>query len=367
MFETRIQQLQSTLPDFSIEAFLITSPYNIAYLTGIHAFSIEEREARILVTKGAITLFTDARYSEMVKKVCPFITLSLVDAENSFTTSLSNLIKTYGVKTLGFEEENITYKEISDIEEAIKIDDLIPTTDIVEEIREVKDDTEVELIQKACTLSDKGFEYILTELKPNVTELEIKAKLENFFRNNGGKISFESIVAFGNNSAIPHHMSDQTTLLENDIVLLDFGAKIGGYCSDMTRTVFVGQPSEQLTKMYTATLNAQTIAANYLKTHMNQDFETKKTADLANSHLKTMGFSEIPHGLGHGVGLQVHENPTLSPFSDDKLRPGMIVTIEPGIYIPGTGGIRIEDTILVTTNGIESLTKSSKELLAIPA
>lgn len=366
MFENRIKQLQNALPNFEIDALLITSPYNISYLTGIHAFSIEEREARILVTKNTITLFTDARYSEMVKKSCPFVTLQLINSLAPFTKSLSGLIKQLGVKNLGFEEDNITYKEISDIEEQIRVDDLIPTSDIVEMLRETKDNTEIQEIAKACALSDKGFEFILQKIKLGVTELQIKSELENFMRSGGGKISFESIVAFGNNSALPHHMSNDTVLHQGDIILLDFGAKVNGYCSDMTRVVFMGQPSEQVKKMYAATKEAQEIAVDYLKTHMKEGFELKKSAELANGHLKAMGFSEIPHGLGHGVGLQVHENPILSPLTDDKLQPGMIVTVEPGIYIPGVGGIRIEDTLGITVDGIESLTKSSKDVIVIP-
>lgn len=362
MFETRIKQLQNGLPNFEIEALLITSPYNIAYLTGIHAFSIEEREARLLITKRDTYLFTDARYTQMVKTLSPFVTIQEISASNPFVAELISLLDKNAIKTLGFEEENITYKEIADIEEKANSTELIPSFGIAEGLREIKDNSEIVLIRQACALSDKGFEYIIKELKPGISELEIKTKLENFIRNNGGKISFDSIVAFGKNSAIPHHMSDKTTLGQNDIVLLDFGAKVDGYCSDMTRTVFVGQSTDEFQKMYTAVKEAQEVSIDYLKTHMKEGFETKKAQELANSHLKAVGFSDIPHGLGHGVGLQVHEGPSVSLFSEDKLQPGMIVTVEPGAYIPGFGGVRIEDTALVTTDGIELLTRSSKEI-----
>lgn len=363
MFESRIKQLQTELTNFEIESLLITSPYNIAYLTGIHAFSIEEREARILVTKLDAILFTDARYTQMVKDTAPFVTLIEISSQNPFITSLVNLLDKNVIKTMGFEEENITYKEIADIEEKAVNTELTPTFDIVEGIREVKDNNEIESIRKACALSDKAFEYIRYAIKQGETELTVKTKLENFIRSNGGKLSFDSIVAFGANSAIPHHMSNDTTLSQNDIVLLDFGAKVNGYCSDMTRTIFVGQPNQELTKVYAATKEAQEIALDSLKTHMKEGFESKKPAELANSHLKALGFSEIPHGLGHGVGLQVHENPSLSPYSDMKLSPGMVVTVEPGVYVPGVGGVRIEDMVLITMNGIEVLTTSSKDIL----
>lgn len=365
MFETRIKQLQNELPNFEAEALLITSPYNIAYLTDIHAFSIEEREARLLVTKLGAFLFTDARYTEMVKGNAPFVTIQEISASVPFVTTLVAHLDKNAIKTLGFEEENVTYREIADIEEQAKNTELMPTMDITEGLREIKDNRETELVKQACALSDRGFEYILPELKPGTSELEIKTKLENFIRNNGGKISFESIVAFGKNSAIPHHMSDKTILGQNDIVLLDFGAKVDGYCSDMTRTIFIGQPTEEFQKQYKAVKEAQEVAIDYLKTHMKEGFEVKKAHELANSHLHTAGFSDIPHGLGHGVGLQVHEAPSVSLYSEDTLKPGMIVTVEPGVYIPGLGGVRIEDTVLVTTEGIELLTHSSKEITVI--
>lgn len=365
MFETRIKCLQDLLSDHEIDALLITSTYNIAYLTGILAFSIEEREARILVSKDNVYLFTDARYTEMVKDSSPFVRLLEINAENPFSKSLETITNNEKIKNLGFEEENITYKEISLLEEKFKQVEFVPTERIVESVRATKDSKEVESVRKACQLSDEAFDFIIKHLKPGQTELQIKVKLENFIRENGGEISFPSIVAFGSNSAIPHHLSSNSQLLTNDIVLLDFGAKINGYCSDMTRTVFVGKPTDQQGKIYNAVKEAQEVAIESLKSHMKEDFEAKRPAELANSHLKTLGFPNVPHGLGHGVGLQVHEEPSLSPYSEGKLIPGMIITIEPGVYIPGKCGVRIEDTALVTTEGIELLTLSSKNIISI--
>lgn len=365
MFETRINIVQENLSTHEIDALLITSPYNIAYLSGIHAFSIEEREARILVTRQNIYLFTDARYTEMVKNNSPFIKLLEISSENTFSKQLKEILEQENVKNLGFEEENITYKEISDLEEKIEAIEFIPTGEIVENIRSTKDNKEVEMIKKACSLSDLGFEFILKHLMPGVTEIEIKKKLENYIREMGGEISFPSIVAFGKNSAIPHHLSSNSKLQTSDFILLDFGAKVDGYCSDMTRTVFIGKANEQQKNMYNAVKEAQEVAIDFLKTHTDKNFETKKAAELANSHLNALGFDNTPHGLGHGVGLQVHESPTLSPYSDEKLIPGMIITIEPGVYIPSLGGVRIEDTALITTDGTKLLTNSPKDLLII--
>lgn len=365
MFETRIKELQEMLSDFEIDALLITSTYNIAYLSGIHAFSIEEREARILVTKQNVYLFTDARYTEMVKEQAPFVKLCEIENSNPLLKQLKAILKSENVKELGFEEENITYKEASDLEEKLQEVEFIPTQNIVEELREIKDNDEVSKIKQACALTDRGFKFILPLLKPGVSELEIKTKLENLIRLEGGDLAFESIVAFGKNAAIPHHLSNDQRLTANDIVLLDFGAKVNGYCADMTRTVFISKPNEKFKKMYNTTLEAQNIAINYLKTHTEKKFETKKSAELANNHLKIKGFKPVPHGLGHGVGLQVHESPSISPYSKENLKPGMIVTVEPGVYVPNLGGIRIEDVVLITPDGIELLTKSPKGLTVL--
>lgn len=365
MFQSRIKSLQNSLSDHEIDALLITSPYNIAYLTGIHAFSIEEREARILVTKKNIFLFTDARYTGMAKEMSPFVTLREVKHTTPLSKQLKEIFEKENVEHLGFEEENITYGEVADLEEKFDAVEFIPTVEIVEDLRTSKDTDEVENIRKACALTDLGFEYILKLLKPGVTELEIKVKLESFIRENGGSIAFESIVAFGKNSAIPHHLSTDIRLHKSDIILLDFGAKVNGYCSDMTRTVFLGEPDSEHKKIYNGVLEAQEVAINYLSKHMSEGFELKKAHELANSHLRSLGFSDIPHSLGHGVGLQVHEGPTVSPFSESHLTTGMIITIEPGVYIEGIGGVRIEDTALITTSGLELLTKSTKELVII--
>lgn len=365
MFETRIKKLQETLSNFELDAILITSSYNAAYLTGIFAFSHEEREARILVIKNDIYLFTDARYTEMVKVISPFVTLIEISAKNPFFKALQNKINSKSLKYLGFEEENITYREIADLEEDLNDVEFIPLQNIVEKLRETKDTDEIEKIKKACRLTDMSFEYILKFIKPGISELEIKKKLENYVRNEGGEISFPSIVAFGSNSAIPHHMSDNTKLKTEDIILLDFGAKVDGYCADMTRTVFLGKPPKKLEEMYIAVKKSQEIALGYLQTHINKGFKSSDVHNLASKYLEEEGFSHIPHSIGHGVGLQVHEMPWLSPYSEDKLKQNMIVTVEPGVYIPVLGGVRIEDTVRITNNGIESLTQASKEIIIL--
>jgi Xaa-Pro aminopeptidase len=225
MFESRIKSLQDALSNHEIDALLITSSYNIAYLSGIHAFSIEEREARILVTKRSIRLFTDARYTEMVKQKAPFIQLVEVSSNNPFSKAFQKATEAENVKEIGFEEESITYKEAADLEEKFNTLEFVPTVDVVEELRTIKDNEESTHVKSACALTDKAYAFILKALVPNVTETEVKAQLENFMRLEGGGISFSAIVAFGSNSAIPHHLSNDTKLKDHDIVLLDLFVK----------------------------------------------------------------------------------------------------------------------------------------------
>lgn len=365
MFESRIARLYSLLKKDSIQALLITSPYNISYLTGIRAFSIEEREAWMLATDNAIYLFTDARYTEMVKKDAPFVTLVAVSATNPLSKNLVAILKKHRVNELDFEEEHISYKEVADLEEKIENVDLIPSIDLIEDLRMIKDKNEIENIRKACELSDKGFAYIIQHIKEGMSELEVKILLENYIRGEGGELSFESIIAFGTNAAVPHHLSDTTKLAPEQIILLDFGAKVNGYCSDMTRCVFLKNPSDEVEKIYKATLESQELALEELKNHTDKNFKPSLLQENASSHLRTYGFPSIPHGLGHGVGLQVHESPRLSPFSEDIFSPGVIVTVEPGVYLPEITGVRIEDTVLLTNGGIEILTQSPKKLTVL--
>jgi Xaa-Pro aminopeptidase len=359
MFERRIKNIKSSLEEHEIEALLITSSYNIAYLTGIHAFSIEEREARILVTTKNIYLFTDARYTEMVKKASPFVKLVEINSKKPFLQSLASILKNERIKSLGFEEKNITYKEI------LQNIGTVPTEGIIENYRLIKNQKEISSIKKACHLSDMAFEFIKNNVRLNDSEIDVKIKLENYIRSHGGDLSFSSIVAFGKNSAIPHHMSTSYKLQPKACILLDFGAKIEGYCSDMTRVIFIGKPSDKQLKMYNAVKETQEVAIDYLRTHMKKGLEMKEVAKLANSHLEALGFSDVPHSLGHGVGLQVHEEPSINPYSKEKPIPGMIITIEPGVYIPNLSGVRIEDTALITKDSIELLTKSPKGLTVI--
>jgi len=230
-------------------------------------------------------------------------------------------------------------------------------------------------IEKACNLTDKAFNYILGKIKEGISEKELALKIEFFIKRHGSDIAFPPIVAFGKNSSFPHHVPTFNSQLStlNSIVLLDFGAKLNGYCSDMTRTVFFGKPTTEQKRMYQTVLKAQQKAIEYIVTHLeggspkrsegHDSFEVdsikaSEVDKIARDYIVSQGFPTIPHSLGHGIGRKVHEPPKLSPKSKDTLKPGMVFTIEPGIYLPGFGGVRIEDVVLLE-KPYRILTKSS--------
>lgn len=364
MFQTRIENLQKKLDEFELDALLVTSIYNIAYFTGLTNFSIEEREAWLLITKQDALFFTDPRSSETVRHKAPFVKLHITSSEKPLLAQMNELVHLSGIKNFGFEEEHLSYKEVMELEEEVE-SEFTPTQGIVEELRTIKDAEEIENLKKAAELSDKAFSFILTKFSEGITELQIKGELENFIRLEGGDVAFSSIVAFGKNAATPHHVSNTSPLTTGDAILLDFGAKIAGYCNDMTRTIFFKEVSELNRNVYNAVLGAQQLAIDYANTHTSSEFETKLLHEVTKSHITSLQFPELPHALGHGVGLQVHEEPVISPYSDEALQAGMVITIEPGVYLENQTGVRIEDTLVITESGIESLNKTTKDIIII--
>ncbi|MNI41830.1 putative peptidase [compost metagenome] len=227
----------------------------------------------------------------------------------------------------------------------------------------IKDARELQIMQEAADLADLTFSYILTKLRPGVSEHEIALEIEMFIRQNGGtSTSFESIVASGERSALPHGKASERILQTNEFVKLDFGAYYKGYCSDITRTVVLGQPSDKHKEIYDIVLEAQLTCLDQLKPGMKGSEGDALTRDVITRY----GYGDyFGHGTGHGLGMEVHESPRLSKTDDTILKPGMVVTVEPGIYLPGFGGVRIEDDVVLTDTGIKILTHSTKDLLII--
>ncbi|OGH16455.1 MAG: hypothetical protein A3C30_04670 [Candidatus Levybacteria bacterium RIFCSPHIGHO2_02_FULL_40_18] len=364
MFEKRLKVLQKSLNPNKIYGLLISGAVNIAYLTGYSIFSRREREAYLFVAETNIMLFTDGRYIEGVRTKLP------KGVRVFLHTELFKKVKASRAKKVGIEH-NFTVAELKKFRNKTG-KKFVLVEQIVENLRAVKDPEEIKNIKAACRLTDKTFKVVRKLIKTGVTEKEIAWKIEKFIKEDGGELAFDPIVAFGPNSAIPHHKTSNKKLTNKDqFVLLDFGAKVNGYCSDMTRTLLTKRASTKARKMYESVQTAQRKVIECINKkwydrsyHQRSPIKALEVAKIANAYIVSNGFEQIPHGLGHGVGLEVHEEPRISPKSKGKLVRDMIFTIEPGIYTPGFGGVRIEDDYLLS-NKLERLTKSPKQIIEI--
>ena len=359
---TSIQKARK-LVDKKFDALLVSSIPNVIFLTGFAGFSSQEREAYLLLTKGGNYIFTDGRYLEAVKKI-KALKLIEISSEKKFEDGLKEIVAKEKIKKMAIDEDNIKLSEVSKIKKAVKI---CSDENIIENLRKTKDATEIANIKKACKLGDQIFKHILSEVKIGMTEKDIAQAIEVFILQHEAQISFKPIVAYGTNSSSPHHISSDRKLKKNEIVLLDFGVKINDYCSDMTRTFFAGRASKEQKKVYKTVLEAQTKAIEFIKSSIlnHQSIDGSKVDMIAREYIEGEDYSTIPHSLGHGIGLEVHEKPCLSPKSRDLLINGMVFSVEPGIYIPGFGGIRIEDLVLLTEKGPQIITRANREIIEL--
>lgn len=361
MLTDRLKKLQSEIKSQNLNAALITKVADIIYLTNYSGFSTEEREAFLFIAPKRGYLFTDGRYSEAVKKLIPHFELIEISAKSKFKDLLSEMIKKLKIQNLGIQEQDLKVTEYKTLKKIIK--NLKPFK--FHEHRSIKSAEEIRLIQKACEIGDQTFKFIQTKIISDITEKQLMFYLENFIRDQGFEPSFKTIVAFAQNSAIPHHQTGNRKLKPGDFVLLDFGVKFKNYCSDMTRTLIFGNPSDEQKQIHQVVKRAQQKAFDYLKQNFQKGFKAANLDKIARDHILEAGFPSIPHSLGHGIGIEVHEYPYLGVNSKEILKPGMVFSIEPGIYLPDLGGVRIEDLYVIEENGVKQLTSSSKELVNI--
>lgn len=352
MTPLKLQKLRKEMEQQQIEAMLITSQYNLRYITDFTGTA-----GLALVTLHKAYFITDFRYTEQAgEQVKEF---DVVQAKTNLLEEAAELAKNLAVKSLAFEKDYVTYAAFQDYQ--TKIDaELKPISGLIEKIRMIKTPEEVSILKAAAKIADDAFEHICKFIKVGQTELEISNELEFFMRKQGAtSSSFDTIVASGLRSALPHGVATEKKIESGDFITLDYGALYNGYISDITRTVAVGEPSGKLKEIYQVVLDAQVQAVEKIGPGM-----TGIEADaIARDYIKSKGYGEaFGHSTGHGIGLEVHEAPGLSFKSQTVLEPGMAVTVEPGIYLPGIGGVRIEDDILITESGNERLTHSTKEL-----
>src|SRR5699024_3270630 len=309
----------------------------------------------ILISKDAAQFITDFRYTEQAKEQAKGFTV--IEHQGSLVQEIKDQLNDLNIKHLAFEKEHVTYATYELYKDALDVE-LVPTQGIVEELRLIKTEHELNIMKKAAQIADQAFEHILSYIKPGVKEIDIANELEFFMRQQGAtSSSFDIIVASGYRSALPHGVASDKRIESGELVTLDYGALYNGYCSDTTRTVAVGEISDELKNIYKTVLEAQLCGIEGIKPGM-----TGKEADaLTRNHIKDKGYGEyFGQSTGHGLGMEVHEGPSLSYRTERKLEPGMVVTVEPGIYIPDVGGCRIEDDIVITQTGNERLTTANK-------
>ena len=349
----KMQWLRNKLLSMDLQGMIVSNPVNIRYLTNIKA------EGLLLVTRKENIFITDGRYIEDVHNtltlfdeivVYDMMGLTIDDYENFFMFC----------ENVGFEENYVTYAKYKEYMHKFKINSLVETEGMIEKQRMIKDEDEIESIKQACKITDDCYTYILNYIKPGMTEKQIAREIDDYYYKHSEGTSFETIVASGENTSKPHAIPTERQIQEKDIITIDMGCKINGYCSDMTRTFFIGEIPNDIKPIYDLVLKNQIQTLNDMK----ENFNTKLLAKMVDNDFRLNNFDLI-HALGHGVGLDIHEAPTISIKSENLLKENMVVTDEPGIYIAGKFGVRIEDTVLIGKGGSEPLTESSKDYIVI--
>ncbi|MCQ4085892.1 Xaa-Pro peptidase family protein [Saccharibacillus sp. JS10] len=353
--QQRVHKLREAMSLQGVSAMFVASDINRRYLTGFTGSA-----GYVLVTETESYLLTDFRYMEQAPQQAK--DFKVVEHAPKVMETVKALLGSSA--KLGFEQEHVTFATYQSYKEALAGIELVPVSGLVEGLRLFKDEGELAIMREAAVLADRTFSYILPKIRPGVTERELDLQMEMFMRENGAtSSSFDTIVASGERSALPHGVASSRVLQGNEFITFDFGALLNGYCSDLTRTVVLGEASDRHREVYGIVLEAQLNALDKIRPGMTGREADALTRDIISSY----GYGEqYGHSTGHGLGMEVHESPRLSKLSDDILKPGMVVTVEPGIYIPGFGGVRIEDDIVITETGIEIITSSKKELTLLP-
>lgn len=350
----RLQELQKRLEKEKLNFLVIESLPNLKYLT-----TFSGSAGILLVPRvGQATLLVDSRYTLMAKRQSPNTTI--IEYENFFKDFLTVFAAKFRGKKIGFESRFLSHDRLLKYRRFGRGLEFVPTGNLVEEIRAVKDNEEVKTLKKALKIADLAFEEIKKVIQVGMTERQVAWKLEVIMRELGAeKSAWEPlIVATGINSALPHHGHSNSKIKKGDLVQLDYGCVVGGYHTDTSRVLFVGQPNKRQVEVYNRVLEAQELGLSLVKKgaivgdidHQVKEFLRGKTEGV------------YRHGLGHGVGLEIHEYPTLYTGVKQKLRLGEVITIEPGVYIEGWGGVRLEDMVLVTSNSVQVLTKATKDI-----
>jgi Xaa-Pro aminopeptidase len=367
-YSTRLASVQKRLEAEGIDALLVTNMTNVRYLSGFTGTN-----GYVLVAGRGVRFLTDGRYRLQAGEQVRHAEVQICQGHQEVIGALEELAKSWKLERVGFEAADVTVVSrrpswepppgMDRIKSCFPLAELVSTTRWVEDLRVIKDPHELELIGTAAEIADDGFKYIVERIKPGVTEKELALDLEFHLRAAGADdISFDPIVAAAERSALPHASPTDRPTERGRFVLFDFGCLVGGYCSDLTRTVLLGPEDEGHVGIYRLVHRAQakSLAAAGPGAICGDVDRAAREVIAGAGH-----GDAFPHGLGHGVGMEVHEEPTLKPGYTDQLQPGHVVTIEPGVYLEGWGGVRIEDLVVVTQEGVQTLTNAPKDLIVL--
>ncbi|HQN18315.1 MAG TPA: Xaa-Pro peptidase family protein [Syntrophobacteraceae bacterium] len=361
VFAGRLNRLRSLLDERHIDAFLVAVPENRYYLSGYGAGDLQltESSGYLLITHSKQCLITDFRYQEEAENEAGGFQVLILD--DGLSRVLSQLFSEFAVERVGVESHHLTFSKYREVEEALRkaqsAASLVPIEDLVEQIRMVKEPEEIDKIRSSLALTEKVLVGVWENLRPGRTEKEIAWEIERTIREAGAEaVSFPPIVAGGPNAALPHAVPTDRSIVTGDSVVLDVGARLGHYCSDMTRTWFAGVPGPKLQEIYRVVRDAQLAAMDFIRAGR----DTAEVDGVARRLIAGEGYGDhFGHGLGHGVGLAVHEKPGLRKQKSMILQENMVVTIEPGIYLRGYGGVRLEEMVRITEKGCELLNRQS--------
>ena len=352
----RLDSVRAALSDRELDAVLISNSANRRYLSGFAGSA-----GYLLITSKEAVLATDFRYVEQAQSQAPEFRIERIGGKLDW---LPKLIAGAGARRVGFEGQDVTvaahaaFRRAIDEAETAGGVTLVETSDLVEKLRGVKDEEEMELVERAVEIADRAFEAVAPRIRAGQREREVAWELEKAMRDGGAEAtSFDIIVAAGPNGALPHHRAGETVIGHGDPIVIDMGASYSGYCSDLSRTVIVGEPDETFRKVYDTVLRAQSEAESRVRSGMTGG----EVDGISRGIITEAGYGEnFGHGLGHGVGLDVHELPRVAPSADDRLDDGMVFTVEPGIYVSGWGGVRIEDMVVLENGSARVLSGAHK-------
>jgi len=353
------QAIRERLESHSLDAILLTEEANRFYASGFHSSGTD---GVALVTRNKAYYFTDSRYTEAARRCVQDAELAEIGRGRGYSVLINEVIEAEGIRSLGFDDAYMTVRDHQAYSKALKCD-LLPGSALLWQLRMVKDAEELENMTAAQRIAERALEEIKNEIRPSVTEKEIAARLQYLMLHYGASdMSFDPIVVSGPNGSLPHGVPSEKVIAEGEFVTMDFGCVYGGYCSDMTRTVAVGHVTEEMRTVYDTVLSAQLAGIAAARAGVTG----KEVDGAARSVIEAAGYGRyFGHSFGHGVGVEIHEAPNASPANEQPLPAGAVISAEPGIYLPGRLGVRIEDVILLTEDGCRNLTTAPKDLLVL--